>query len=414
MSNKKIWLVRTGEILPIDEQFPRLFRMGLIAQICSANPDNEVTWWCSTYNHFKKEFRYNSDKIVDMSDQYRLYLIHSGGYKKNMSFKRLYHQLHEGRRFIKLAEKEDKPDFILCSMPTPEILFYVTKYARKHNIPVYADIRDTFPDMYVDFCADKLKPFMKIGIIPYQHMLSAGLKRCTGICATSEKFLEWGLHYAKREKTEMDRAFYVSYPDNNAVELSDSDIEYWYGLGVKEDDFVCCFFGQFGFTVDLETVMRASLLTAKENPKIKFVICGVGEKITEYKKIISNADNVIFPGWVDRVKICSLGKIAQVGLLSYRPGDNYRNSMPNKFCEYLSLGIVCLIQPEGMMKQLAEQRNCGIHYADENELSKYLLKLAENRGLTDTMKRNARQLYEEKFCAEKVYSEMVAFLIKNT
>lgn len=413
MKKRKIWLIRTGEILPIDENSPRLFRMGLIAQICASNPDNEVTWWCSTLNHFKKEFRQEKDGVIEVADNYRLYLIHGPGYSKNMSVKRLYHQYYEGKHFMELAEKEEKPDVILCSMPTPELAYFVSKYAKKHNVPVFADIRDTFPDMYVDFCSPKLRPFMKVGIIPYKIMLSKGLKRCTGIIATSEKFLDWGLNYAKRSSTPMDKAFYVSYPDNN-VELNNDDIKFWHDKGIEADDFVCCFFGQFGFTVDLETVMKAAVITAKKNPKVKFVICGVGEKLKTYKEIVKDTNNVIFPGWVDRVQICSLGKISSAGLLSYRPGKNYENSMPNKFCEYLALRLALLIQPEGMMLDFANKYDCGVHYSDENELAEQILKLADDREATERMKNNARNLYEEKFCAEKVYAQMVKFLEDNS
>ncbi|MBO5449200.1 MAG: glycosyltransferase family 4 protein [Ruminococcus sp.] len=413
MNKRKIWLVRTGEILPIDEESPRLFRMGLIGQICASNPDNEVVWWCSTLNHFKKEFRRERDCKKKIAPNYDLFMIHGPGYSKNMSVRRLYHQFYEGKHFMALAEREEQPDVILCSMPTPELAYYVSKYAKKHNIPVFADIRDTFPDMYVDFCSDRLRPFMKVGIIPYKIMLSKALKRCTGIIATSEKFLDWGLNYAKRGIKDTDRAYYVSYPDNN-VELTDADRKFWYDMGIEKDDFVCCFFGQFGFTVDLETVMKAAVITAKKNPKVKYVICGVGEKLSEYKEIVKGCDNVIFPGWVDRVQICSLGEISSAGLLSYRPGKNYENSMPNKFCEYLALKLALLIQPEGMMLDFAEKYQCGVHYSNEEQLAEQILMLADNREKTASMKENARNLYEEKFCAEKVYADMVKFLEDNS
>lgn len=409
MKKRKIWLIRDGEILPCDGDSVRLFRMGLIAQICASHPENEVTWWCGTLNHFKKELRMDHDGEQQLTENYRLKFVHGPGYQKNMSVKRLYHQWYQGTHFLKLAEKEEVPDVILCSMPTPELAYYATKYAKKHNVPIFVDIRDTFPDMYVDFCSDKLKPFVKVGIIPYKWMLSAALKRATGIFATSEKFLDWGLNYAKRKAIPTDKAYYVSYPDNN-IELTDEDMNFWYEKGIKDDDFLCCFFGQFGFTVDLDTVMKAAVLVAEKDPKVKFVICGVGEKLAGYQKIVKDVDNVIFPGWVDRVQICSLGKLSSAGLLSYRPGKNYENSMPNKFCEYLALKLALLIQPEGMMLDYATKHDCGVHYTNEEELAEQILKLAADREKTERMKVNARELYESRFCAERVYAELVEFL----
>lgn len=413
MNKRKIWLIRDGEILPCDGDNVRLFRMGLIAQICAENTDNQVTWWCGTLNHFEKKFRMEHDGEIEIKENYRLKFIHGPGYHKNMSVKRLRHQMYEGKHFVELAEKEELPDVILCSMPTPEMAYYATKFAKKHNVPIFVDIRDTFPDMYVDFCPEKLKPFMRVGIIPYKKMLSSALKRATGIFATSEKFLDWGLNYAKREKTDNDKVYYVSYPDNK-IELAEKDFDFWKNFGIEDDDFVCCFFGQFGFTVDLETVMRASILTSEKNPKVKYVICGVGEKLKSYKEIVGDNKNVIFPGWVDRVQICALGELSDAGLLSYKPGKNYENSMPNKFCEYLALKLALLIQPEGMMLDFAAKFDCGVHYGSENELAEQILRLAADRKKTEQMKKNSRRLYEGSFCAERVYAELVDFIEKHS
>lgn len=412
MDKRKIWLIRDGEILPCDGDSVRLFRMGLIADICAQDPMNDVTWWCGTLNHFKKEFRMSHDGEQQIKDNYKLKFIHGPGYQKNMSLKRLYHQMYQGKRFAALAEREEKPDVILCSMPTPELAYYATKYAKKYGIPIFLDIRDTFPDMYVDFCSPKLRPFMRVGIIPYQIMLSSAVKRAKGIFATSEKFLDWGLSYAKRPTSKNDKAYYVSYPDDTPP-LSEDDLNFWFQKGLSEDDFVCCFFGQFGFTVDLETVMKAAVKIANKNPKVKFVICGVGEKLSTYQEIVKSVNNVVFPGWVNRNQISALGKLSSVGLLSYRPSKNYENSMPNKFCEYLALGQALLIQPEGMMMEYAIKHQCGVHYSNETELVTQILKLAANCKETEKMKQRSRALYVDKFCAEKVYSELVAFLKEN-
>lgn len=409
---RKIWLIRTGEPLPSDGDI-RLFRMGLIAKLAAENPENQVIWWCSTFDHFRKVKRMEKDGKIQIQDNYALNLIYANEYRSNLSFGRLWHQFVEGKKFVKWAEKkEDLPDIIFCAVPTLEWAYYAAKFAKKHNIPIFIDLRDMFPDMYVDFCKPKMKPLVKIGIVPYQIMLALTLKRAKGIVATSEKFLAWGLKYAGRERGSFDRVYYVSYPDNN-VPITEGDLDFWYEKGVSKDDFVCCFFGKFGYTVDLETVMRAAVKIEKINKKIKFVICGVGEKIDIYKKIVSGTKNVIFPGWVNRVQICALGIISSVGLLAYRPGKNYEYSMPNKFCEYLALGQALVIQPKGMMLDYATQYQCGVPFSDEDDLVSQLMMLESDREMTDQMKKKSRELYEKFFCAEKVYNDLEKFIEEN-
>ena len=154
--------------------------------------------------------------------------------------------------------------------------------------------------------------------------------------------------------------------------------------------------------------MYAALETAKKNPHIKYVICGMGEKLETYKQILNGADNVFFPGWVDRKQICALGKISSVGLLSYRKNKNFEWSMPNKFCEYLALGLAVVVEPTGMMADLAKKNNIGFRYNDANELAERLLYLANHRDEIPGMKQRARALYEEQFKADVVYGRMVS------
>ena len=157
--------------------------------------------------------------------------------------------------------------------------------------------------------------------------------------------------------------------------------------------------------------MYAALETAKKNPRVKYVICGVGEKLDTYRQILNGADNVIFPGWVDRKQICALGKIASVGLLSYRKNKNFEWSMPNKFCEYLALGLAVMVEPTGMMAQLTAEHRIGFRYDHAEELAEKLLYLADHRDEVAGMKQRARSLYEQQFKADVVYGRMVADIL---
>lgn len=401
----KIWVVKTAEPLPCDEG-ARLLRMGLVSQELVKNNNNEIIWWSSTFDHYRKNVRSNHDEYIEIKDNYHLKLIHLDiSYNSNLSPKRLLQQYYEGRKFLELSEKEEQPDIIICPMPTLEMAHFASIYAKKNDIPLVIDIRDLFPDMFIDFVPRKMRTFVKLGIIPYRIMLKKALRQATYLIATSDYFLEWGLKYAKREKKVGDRVYYVSYPDNN-IELCDEDIDIWYKeYDLNEDDFICCFFGKFGYTVDLECVMRAAKITSVEEPKIKFVICGEGEKLSVYKDILGETGNVIFPGWVNRKQICSLGRISKVGLLAYKPGENYEYSMPNKFCEYLALGLALLVEPKGMMLRYVDESKCGMHFSTSEELADCIIKMYRDIHMVETMKRNARKLYESKFCAENVYKQ---------
>lgn len=403
---RKIWLIKTTEPLPCDDN-PRLLRMGLLAEIIAKNNDNYITWWASSFDHYRKIDRNTNDSVKKIAENYEIRFIKGITYNSNLSIKRLLHHMHEGRVFKERAEQCDKPDVIVCAMPTLEMAFFATRYARKNKIPILVDLRDMFPDMYADFIQPKYRLLVRFGMIPYKIMLGMALKNATALVATSEKFLAWGARYAKRTPENRDRVYYVSYPDNYVV--GDEDDAFWRKFGISNNDFICCFFGKFGYTVDLEMVMEAAKLLYG-NSKAKFVICGEGEKLSKYKEILGLCDNVIFPGWVDRSQIAALGKVSSIGLLSYKPGKNYEDSMPNKFCEYLALGQALLVEPEGMMLNLAVKHHCGLGFKNAQELAERVKKLECDRTLLLEMKRNSRILYEEKFCAEIVYAEYAKYV----
>ena len=91
-----IWLLRTGEQLPIVNPDGRLMRMGMLAEELS-NRGHNVIWFSSTFNHFTKEQEYNKDTIVKVKDNYitfnneewRILSIEKDGTMKIINLKKL-------------------------------------------------------------------------------------------------------------------------------------------------------------------------------------------------------------------------------------------------------------------------------------------------------------------------------------
>ena len=87
-------------------------------------------------------------------------------------------------------------------------------------------------------------------------------------------------------------------------------------------------------------------------------------------------------------------------------------SLPNKSLEYLSAGLPIVSSLKGTLQELLEDNNCGITYENGNEeqLAEILLSLYEKPEILRTMSENAFALYQERFVAEKVYSDMIDHL----
>lgn len=410
MKKITVWLVNEAENIPGDDNNPRLQRMGLLAYEL-AKYDVDIIWWHSTFNHNIKRFRSHEDVDEQLLPNMKLNLIHSCGYRKNVCFRRLRHEYITAKKFYKRAGMENRPDIIVVATPTIASTYYATKYAHNNGIPVLVDARDLQPDVYLNPFKGFVRQVVCLGIKPIQHILSKSLKRATGIIGTTEPYLNWALNYAKRERNDNDRVFFVSYPDSGvktSIDVSSRWLEY-----KKKDSLVCCFFGQFGKLVNFDVMLDAAERCMKNSISVIFLLCGQGELLEHYKKEkdLRNLDNVFFPGWVNKSDIADIGFISDVGLMAYRKDDNFEMQMPNKFSEYLSLGLAIMLQPTGIMKTVIEDNYCGVQYNNSNELYSALKRLNDDRLLLETMKKNSRSLFEKSFSVEKVYKEYSEYII---
>lgn len=405
----RIWFIREGDNLPCDGKNQKLFRVGLTCQHILESDSNSVLWWTSEFNHAKKEHRSRETQDIKIDSNYVIRMLKGLGYPKNYSIRRIIHNYQTANLFLKLAKKEEKPDIIVASIPTIECAQKAVQYGLKNGVPVIIDIRDLWPDLYVDYSPRCLKWAVRIAIIPFQKKMSWLLNNASSIVATSDRFLEWGLGYAKRQYRNSDRVFHVAYEDRK-IKVDDVSFSKWYQMGIKKNDFVCCFFGQFGNAVDVETIIDAAKMLSRNND-IKFVIGGIGEKMKKYKQLSYGNDNVIYPGWLDQNMIVALGRISSVGLMAYVPNKNYEMSMPNKFGEYLSMGLAILLQPDGVMNDLITKYDCGLHYSNANELCDAIIELKSDPKRIEKMKINSRKLYEERFDASKIYREYADYII---
>jgi hypothetical protein len=143
-----VWLMKIGEPLPIDGDV-RLMRMGILARRL-VRAGHDVTWWVAAFKHFQKTHRFDEDRVVELSENYRLRLIHTSGYRSNLSLARVRDHAAWTRKFTAQARSLEPPSIVLCSMPTPGAALAAARYGRARGVPVVIDIRDLWPDVFFE------------------------------------------------------------------------------------------------------------------------------------------------------------------------------------------------------------------------------------------------------------------------
>ncbi|MGK2962835.1 MAG: glycosyltransferase family 4 protein [Gemmatimonadaceae bacterium] len=404
----RIWLIQIGEPLPIDGEAPRLLRTGIMASLL-AERGHDVTWWCTTFNHWTKSHRFPIDTTLKPAPRYRLRLLHSPGYSRNVSIARIVDHRILARRFRREIEREATPDLILCSFPTIEMAEIATRFARKQGIPVIVDVRDVWPDAFLNFLPSTLKPLGRLLLRGMYRQARRALKQSDAIVAVSESYLQWGLHLAQRERSPADAVFPLGYQRANpsAGELQ-AAAKRLRNAGVDPDRTICWFIGTFGRTYDIATVIEvARRLQERNDHRAQFVLSGDGGRLEECRDLAAGVDNVVFTGWLNSTEIEWMMTAASIGLAAYV--RDAPQSLPNKIFEYLSAGlpVVSSLGDEAARVLMANQ--CGVTYTpgDPDSLLRSLRPLLEDPALLAAMSSAAQRTFDDSYSTQRIYDPFI-------
>lgn len=407
----RIWLIKIGEPLPIDGTNERLYRTGLLANML-VKRGHEVVWWTSTFDHARKKQRFSMDTSIEINDCFNIRLLHSVGYKKNMSINRIINHYTIAHKFSKLARLELQPDIILCSFPTIELSLVATRYGKERNVPMVIDVRDLWPDVLIDLFPKKIKWLTKTVLFVFFRNTRKVFRECLSIVGVSDGYLQWGLSYAGRKRSINDAVFPLCYkkPVVADNQLKNAKLALR-NIGVDSSKIICWFVGMFGKTYNLSTIIDAAhQLDVQGINNIQFVLSGDGENYSKWFKQAQGLSNVVFTGWVDFSQIAYLMSITDIGLAAYTEGAP--QGLPNKIFEYLCAGVPILSSLKGETELLLSSNRCGLTYnaSDTEDFLEKLFILVNDNDLRKKMSSNSESLFRSRYSTDEVYARMINFL----
>lgn len=410
-----MWLVTIGEPVPVEEGVgDRLHRSGRFAHFL-AEHGHQVTWWTSTFDHFRKKHWFDADTALRVNDGLNIRMLHGCGYHSNVSLARFRDHRQIARKFARLAAVEPAPDAILAALPPIELCVAAVRYGRARGVPVVLDMRDMWPDIFLDLAPRLLRPLARAALHPLFRDTHRACAGATAIIGVTEPFVDWGLKHGRRARSPVDRSFGFGYfkPTLEPSEIRAAET-YWAEQGLNPDrgEFIVCFFGTLSRQFDIDTVIRAAKILKDSRCPARFVLCGSGDHLELYRNRAARCPNVLFPGWVDAAKIWTLMAMSALGLAPYRESPNFTLNITNKPIEYLAGGLpIALSHRHGLLYDLIEQRNCGFSYrGDPEELARGIALLQQHTDRHREMQANASALFGDQFVGEKVYGGLMEHL----
>lgn len=306
-------------------------------------------------------------------------------------------------RGVKIAFKENYDILFATSTPlTAAIPGIFAKIIRRK--PFIFEVRDLWPE---------LPKAMKVITSPIILKLMDWLETASYYTATACIGLSPGIVDGIKKKAPNKNLMMV--PNGCDLNLAYNATEY-----KKDKKFIAVFTGAHGFANGLDAVLDAAkvlLKSGKKNIEIQFIGDGILKPKLVNRVADENINNCKFMDPIPKADLFTyLIENADIGLMIL---DNvpafYYGTSPNKFFDYISLGLPVLNNYPGWLAEMITNKKCGVIVPPDNPeaFAGALIKLDKNRKSLTKMGQNARQLAISDFDRNKLSDQFVNFLETN-
>jgi len=409
-----IWILQTGEPIHLDNEMPRPMRgMNLANKLVELG--HNVNFISSTFYHQKKIHRPNKNAVNKINSQLKITLIDSPGYKKNISLSRFYDHMIMAYNLKKFLDHTlETPDAVFIGYPPIEISYVMSRWLKKKGIPFILDIKDQWPDFILDAFPYLIKVFGKLILLPYYYMAKETINNANAVTSMSESFIDWSNKF-KNINSDYKSLVLPLVPSQD-VYLEDeiAYAEKWCDdIGIDKGGMInILFIGSLSKVFDFNTIINCAKRIEPINKKIKFIVCGKGELEEPLREKAKHLSNLVLTGWVDRNKINAIAARSYLGIAPYRNIKNFRDNIPNKIIDYVSLGLPIISPLQGEVEKLISDKEIGVIYTEksDNSLMEVIFDLISKKNLRDKLSSNAIELYNSKYSYNYVYGKAVKLI----
>jgi glycosyltransferase involved in cell wall biosynthesis len=409
----RVWLLHVGEELPVDGP-QRRYRYGYLAEALRQQ-GHEVVRWAPTFRHLAKLHRFTSDRRVTVASGYDIQFVHAPGYRRNVGLRRLYSYRALDRRFRALAASEPQPEVIVAAIPSLEWANAAVDFAQLHRIPVVIDVRDIWPDVYLNALPRIIRPATRLLLARQFQSARRACRGASALMAVSQSYLQWALKLASRAANQHDTVVPLGYEaDVVPAEVIRARMAPLAGRGIDPRRPTCFFAGRFERSYDLSTVVDAARILQSEGNDLQFVLCGDGAHLARVAKQARGLRNVAFLGWVDTVTVQAVASFSCIGLCAY--ARDATQSVPNKPFEYMASRVAVVSSLSGEMAELLDRHQCGrtYHANDACSLADCLASLLRSRDELDRMRTNAYEAWSHHYRSADIYADFARRLTDLT
>ena len=388
-----IWLINPYGPIPIPGEDWREYRFTIFGNYLSSL-GHEVIWYTSSFSHHFKKQRSDGWKDFEINTHFKIRLVPTPGYVKNISFGRIFRDLVFAYKVHNLKYNQSaKPDFIIYSESPLSFGYAGFKLAKHFKVPVVFDQMDLWPELMINVFPVGIRKVMNLLFYPIFINRKKTYSGLDGLISLAEPYLSVPLSIAPILKDKPHAVIYngIDVTKFREFRIPNKDLLDLLPLK-KQNEIWFVFAGTLGPSYDIINLLKvASMLLNNGINNLRIIFAGDGPLKTEVNKFIRNSNQkiVTYLGQLPPEYLFDLYKLCDVGLSSYTAVSNVE--MPDKFYDYTAAGLPIINSLTGEVGRIISNEKIGLNYKAGNseELFNSIFKLLSEDKLRKEMSNNS-------------------------
>lgn len=357
----KVWLINPYG--PIPSEAWRTYCFPLIAEALTAE-GHEVTWWTSNFAHHFKKFRSEGWSDVDVWKGFRIRLVPTTGYRRNIGLGRVFRDAVFAYRTYRRARSEPRPDLIIHSESPLTFGFAGQRLADHHRCPAIYHQMDLWPELIAEAVPEVFRGMARAALWPVYAVRRRTYSRLSAATALAEPYLEAVLTVAPALR-ERPHAVVYNGIDVEAFreKISSAEVPASRFPEKREGELWAVFAGSLGPSYDIGVMCEVARRLAATGSKLRIIIAGDGPQrplVESTARGDPSPANLYYVGQLSPAELAALYSRCDVGLCAYSASSNVE--MPDKIYDYTAAGLPVLVSLSGEVSRVVAARGIGLSY----------------------------------------------------
>jgi glycosyltransferase involved in cell wall biosynthesis len=357
----KVWLINPYG--PIPSEAWRTYCFPLIAEVLTAQ-GHEVTWWTSNFAHHFKKFRSDEWMDVEAWKGFRIRLVPTTGYRKNIGVGRVIRDAVFALRTYRRGRDEPRPDLIIHSESPMTFGFAGQRLADHHGCPSIYHQMDLWPELVVEAVSPRLRGVVQAALWPVYAVRRRTYGRLSAVTALAQPYLDAVLDEAPELRGRPSAVIYNGIDVaafRKKIESSDVPGSRFPSKG--EGELWAVFAGSLGPSYDIGVMCEVARCLASRGSRIRIVIAGDGPQrhlVESTSRGERGPANLHYVGQLSPAELAALYFRCDVGLCAYSASSNVE--MPDKIYDYTAAGLPVLVSLRGEVAGVVATNGIGMSY----------------------------------------------------